>query len=82
MAAQKTDIYVYADWQGLCTPMLMGVLSAHQAKGRKAFSFAYDKEMNQIITEVTTVVKNWKSVAKQIGISRSEQDLMASAFNY
>lgn len=44
MAVQKTDIYVYADWQGLKGSMLMGVLSAHQAKGRKAFSFTYDKE--------------------------------------
>ena len=43
MAVQKTDIYVYADWQDLESPMLMGVLSAHQAKGRKAFSFSYDK---------------------------------------
>ncbi len=43
MAVQKTDIYVYADWQGLEAPLLMGVLSAHQAKGRKAFSFSYDK---------------------------------------
>lgn len=44
MAVQKTDIYVYADWQELEGPMLMGVLSAHQAKGRKAFSFSYDKQ--------------------------------------
>jgi serine/threonine-protein kinase HipA len=43
MAVQKKDIYVYADWQTLGGPMLMGVLSAHQAKGRKAFSFSYDK---------------------------------------
>ncbi|MFV0182878.1 type II toxin-antitoxin system HipA family toxin [Empedobacter falsenii] len=43
MAVQKTDIYVYADWQDLEGPILMGVLSAHQAKGRKAFSFSYDK---------------------------------------
>lgn len=43
MAVQKTDIYVYGDWQELETPMLMGILSAHQAKGRKAFSFSYDK---------------------------------------
>lgn len=43
MAVQKTDIYVYADWQDLESPILMGVLSAHQAKGRKAFSFSYDK---------------------------------------
>jgi serine/threonine-protein kinase HipA len=44
MAGNKTDIYVYADWQELGGPQLMGVLSAHQAKGRKAFSFTYHKQ--------------------------------------
>ncbi|WP_430612463.1 type II toxin-antitoxin system HipA family toxin [Flavobacterium sp. JP2137] len=44
MATQKTDIYVYAHWVGLENPVLLGVLVAHQAKGRKAFSFEYDKE--------------------------------------
>ncbi len=43
MAVNKTDIYVYADWIGLSHPKLIGILSAHQAKGRKAFSFEYDK---------------------------------------
>lgn len=43
MSVNKTDIYVYADWQGLVQPTLVGVLSAHQAKGRKAFSFEYDR---------------------------------------
>lgn len=44
MAVNKTDIYVYADWIGLSHPTLVGVLSANQAKGRKAFSFEYDKQ--------------------------------------
>ncbi|MCQ4034837.1 type II toxin-antitoxin system HipA family toxin [Kaistella montana] len=44
MAGNKTDIYVYADWQELGGPKLIGVLSAHQAKGRKAFSFTYDQQ--------------------------------------
>lgn len=35
---------MYADWLGLPQPTLVGVLSAHQAKGRKAFSFEYDKQ--------------------------------------
>lgn len=39
-------------------------------------------EMDQIIDEVTSVVKNWQDIAKQIGISRAEQELMASAFKY
>ena len=44
MVGKKTDIYVYADWLGMLQPELLGVLSAHQAKGRKAFSFEYDKK--------------------------------------
>lgn len=41
MRVNKTDIYVYADWVGLSNPQLIGILSAHQAKGRKAFGFSY-----------------------------------------
>lgn len=44
MGVNKTDIYVYADWIGLSQPTLVGILIAHQAKGRKAFSFEYDKQ--------------------------------------
>jgi len=39
MANNKTDILVYAHWLGMPEPQLMGILSAHQAKGKKAFSF-------------------------------------------
>lgn len=45
----KLDIIIYADWQGMPEPKLMGILSAHRAKGKKAFSFEYDK--NWIKTE-------------------------------
>jgi serine/threonine-protein kinase HipA len=41
--ADKTDILVYADWKGMKVPRLIGNLSALQAKGRKSFSFSYDK---------------------------------------
>ncbi|MHA7830216.1 MAG: type II toxin-antitoxin system HipA family toxin [Flagellimonas sp.] len=44
MANKKLDIFVYAHWKGLGEPKLMGVLSAHFAKGKKAFSFEYDKD--------------------------------------
>ena len=40
--AIKTEIYVYAHWKGLPEPKIIGVLSAQQAKGKKAFSFEYD----------------------------------------
>jgi len=44
MEANKTDIYVYADWVDLSNPQFIGILSAHQAKGRKAFGFTYDPQ--------------------------------------
>lgn len=43
MTEGKFDIYVFADWVGLKKPTLIGTLSAHFAKGKKAFSFEYDK---------------------------------------
>src|SRR3546814_51555 len=43
MAKDKFDIYVYAHWKGMPDPKFMGILSAHFAKGKKAFSFEYDK---------------------------------------
>jgi serine/threonine-protein kinase HipA len=44
MAANKIDVYVYAHWLGMPEPKCIGVLSAHQGKGRKSFSFEYDKD--------------------------------------
>ncbi len=44
MATDKVDILVYADWLEIKSPKLIGVLSAHQAKGRKAFSFSFDNK--------------------------------------
>lgn len=44
MGTGKFDIYVYADWIGLNSPKLVGVLSAHFAKGKKAFSFEYNRK--------------------------------------
>lgn len=44
--------------------------------------FQLDKpRANQIKAEVLASVSNWKIVATEIGISRSEQQLMAPAFN-
>ncbi len=41
--ADKTDIWVYANWKGMQEPKCIGILSAQQAKSRKAFSFSYDE---------------------------------------
>ena len=39
-----------------------------------------NSQMNQIILEIKAVVNKWKVLANKIGISRSEQQLMESAF--
>lgn len=44
MTGKKTDIWVYADWAGMAAPKCIGILSAHRAKGRKAFGFEYDSD--------------------------------------
>ena len=41
-----------------------------------------DKQMQIILDEVLTNVSKWKSVAKSIGISRAEQEIMNAAFQY
>lgn len=43
MATGKLDIYVFAHWKPMAEPELIGILSALNAKGKKAFSFEYDK---------------------------------------
>ncbi|MHC1702366.1 MAG: type II toxin-antitoxin system HipA family toxin [Tenuifilaceae bacterium] len=47
MANTKSDILVYAHWLGMKEPKLIGVLSAQQAKGKKAFSFEYSNDWIQ-----------------------------------
>ena len=44
MDKSKVDIWVYAHWIGMKDPRCIGILSAHLGKGRKSFSFEYDKD--------------------------------------
>lgn len=44
MTTHKTDIFVYAHWLGMTEAKRIGILSAHQGKGRKSFSFEYQKD--------------------------------------
>jgi serine/threonine-protein kinase HipA len=37
----KRSIYVYAHWQGMDTPFLMGILHSDRLKGKEIFSFEY-----------------------------------------
>lgn len=41
---KKRDVFVYADWQGLNGPLLMGILHAELLRGKEVFSFEYNKE--------------------------------------
>jgi len=39
-------------------------------------------KMNSIIAEVKEGVRGWKNIAREIGISKTEQELMSGAFRY
>lgn len=39
--SDKSDTWVYIHWKNMDVPKCIGILSAQQAKGRKAFSFSY-----------------------------------------
>lgn len=56
-------------------------LDYHLAKSVGEYFKLKPKEMDLIIKEVKSAVKDWDKVAKEIGISRSERLLMSSAFN-
>jgi serine/threonine-protein kinase HipA len=43
MLQRERNILVYADWETASEPLLMGVLSATQIRGKEVFSFEYDK---------------------------------------
>ena len=40
---KKRDVFVFADWQGLNEPQLMGILHSELLRGKEVFSFEYDK---------------------------------------
>lgn len=44
MNKTRTDILVYAHWLGMNEPVCIGILSADKSKGRKTFSFEYDRK--------------------------------------
>jgi hypothetical protein len=44
MDKSNIDIWVYAHWVRMSDPKCIGIFSAHFGKGRKSFSFEYDKD--------------------------------------
>ena len=55
-------------------------LSIELAKNVGHYFMLDSLKMDKIITEVTAAIRNWKAIAKEIGIPRKEQTLMAAAF--
>lgn len=48
MQRAKKEILVYAHWQSLSTPTLMGILQVTPVKGKEVFSFEYAPEWIQL----------------------------------
>jgi serine/threonine-protein kinase HipA len=44
MAEKKRIIQVFADWETMSEPQLMGLLTATQIRGKEIFAFEYDRE--------------------------------------
>ena len=42
--SNRREIYVFADWAGMTTPIYMGLLTAEYVRGKEIFSFNYSKD--------------------------------------
>ena len=58
------------------------VLDFDVAKSIGEYFQLTDKEMDTILKKVKTAVNGWKKIAKEIGISKAEQELMGAAFRF
>jgi len=58
------NIFVWADWQGLSGPMLMGILSSSIVRGQEIFSFAYDQAWlkSKMIQKIDPALELFKGV--------------------
>jgi serine/threonine-protein kinase HipA len=78
------DLNPSIDKEGLALNIDMdnNALDFELAKNVGDFFRLNHSEMNNILGEVFTSVKQWKEIAHQIGISRAEQELMQAAFRF
>lgn len=76
------DLNPSIDKAGLAlnTDMDNNMLDYDLVKSVGVFFRLGEKEMDKIIEEVRASLRNWRKVAAELGISRSEQELMAGAF--
>ena len=78
------DINPSADKDGLALNIDTenNALDFELAKSVGGYFQLSDSSMDTIIHEVKAVVSSWEKIAQKIGISRQEQEMMASAFRY
>jgi serine/threonine-protein kinase HipA len=78
------DLNPSIDKEGLALNIDMdnNALDFELAKSVGDFFRLKSSEMDNILNEVFTSVKQWKSIAQKIGISRAEQELMQTAFKF
>jgi len=76
------DVNPSIDRQGLALNIDMdnNALDLDLARRTGEFYLLDNSSMDKIITEVITVVSDWRKYARAIGISKSEQERMAPAF--
>src|SRR5690606_25285282 len=76
------DLNPSIDKDGLALNIDMhnNALDFELAKSVGEYFRLHETQMNSIIKEVLDGVKGWESVAKDIGVSRAEQELMRNAF--
>ncbi|MCF8381850.1 MAG: type II toxin-antitoxin system HipA family toxin [Bacteroidales bacterium] len=84
MLSPAFDINPSVDKNGLALNIDMddNALDFELAKSVGPFFQLTKLEMETTITDVKKVVRNWRMIARDIGISKSDQEIMASAFRY
>jgi len=63
------------------SPLLLDRWGRLLMKRREAIVARREERRPRVLNEVLVSVSRWQNVAKEIGIGRSEQQLMAPAFN-
>ncbi|WP_455844438.1 hypothetical protein [Pantoea agglomerans] len=82
MTMTMTMISVYADWSGLKQPKRLGYLHIRRSRAREVAPYFRLKtsEAETIIENFSSIVAQWRVVARHLGLSQREQEKMSDAF--
>lgn len=94
MNNKRREILVYAHWDGMDHPIILTgrgwilcpAYDINPVETGTGLTINYfrlsEKKATQIIHQINTSVQKWRKIAENIGIFRSEQELMARAFHH